>query len=105
MEPNPERDILNMKSPSLKPNLKSQNGQVIIEYVLMMVVMLGVSMLLQKYIGKGNFIQNFTVKPWARLDGMVQCGTWSECGIDVKKGGLHPNSRERVLSLDSANLQ
>lgn len=90
-----------MKHPS---RLKNQGGQVIVEYVLLMVVMLGIGMLVQKGLKDANLFQSFAFEPWQRLNGMAQCGTWSPCGVEVKKGGLHPNTKERVLSLDSSSL-
>lgn len=80
--------------------MKNQRGQIIIEYILMMVVMLTVSFMLQKWAKDKNFIQAFAFQPWGRLNGMIQCGTWSPCGVEEKKPGLHPNTKERILSLD-----
>jgi len=82
----------------------NQGGQVIIEYILMMVVVLTMSFLLQKWLRDTAFIQNFTIQPWGRLNGMIQCGAWSPCGVELKKKGLHPNAAERVLSLEPSNL-
>jgi hypothetical protein len=81
----------------MKPNSHNQKGQVIIEYILMMVVMLTASFALQKWLKESAFAQNFTVQPWARLNGMVQCGVWSPCGIGHGKPKLHSNGR--LLSL------
>lgn len=81
----------------MKSTLHNQKGQVIIEYILVMVVMLTVSFMLQKFLKESAFAQNFTVKPWARLNGMVQCGVWSPCGIEHGKPKLHANGR--LLSL------
>lgn len=83
--------------------LRNQGGQVIVEYILMMVVMLTISFMIQKWLTEKQFITNFTVKPWEKLDGMVQCGTWKKCGVESPTAGLHPNSAERVLSLEPTN--
>ena len=80
--------------------LHNQGGQIIVEYILMMVVVLTISFMLQQYLKKEKFIQNFTVQPWAILSGMVECGVWTKCGIDTP-ATVHPNARYRVLSRDT----
>jgi hypothetical protein len=84
--------------------VKNQKGQVIVEYILMMVVVFGVGLLFQKFFKDTKIAQKFTIEPWGRLNGMIQCGTWTPCGVDTKAPGLHPNTKERVLSLDPKTL-
>lgn len=81
-------------------NRNSQGGQVILEYILMMVVVLTMSFMMKNWLESKKFIQKFTLDPWARLNGMVQCGVWAPCGVESPAGGLHPNTRERILSYD-----
>ena len=89
----------------MKPSLlnSNQSGQAILEYILMLVVVLMLGMMVRNSLQKTKFIQNFVFQPWGRLNGMVQCGTWSPCGVDTPTPGLHPNTRERVLSYDPKN--
>lgn len=88
------------KRSSLKGN---QGGQVIIEYILMMVVVLTLSFMVQKFLKDSGYLRKMVFDPWGRLNGMVQCGVWNPCGVEVAKGGLHPNTGERVLSYDPSN--
>jgi hypothetical protein len=90
-----------MKKPS---GLKGQSGQVIVEYILTLVVVLSISFMLQKWLKDKNFVQNFAFHPWEKLNGMIQCGTWTKCGVETPTPGMHANSKERVLSLDTKNL-
>ncbi len=93
-----------MKRHSPFKTLKNQSGQIIIEYVLLMVVVLTGSFMVQKFLKDKKFIQNFTFEPWGKLNGMIQCGTWSKCGVESPTAGQHPNSKERVLSLKPGGL-
>lgn len=88
------------KTRSIRGN---QGGQVIVEYILMMVVVLTLSFMVQNFLKEKGFLKNLVFEPWARLNGMVQCGVWNPCGVEVAKGGLHPNAAERVLSYDPKN--
>ena len=92
-----------MKRKPFQPN-RNQQGQVIIEYILMMIVMLTLSFMIQNFLRESEFIKSFTFSPWGRLNGMIQCGTWNPCGVEVAAPGLHPNTAERVLSLDPKTL-
>lgn len=85
-------------------SLRNQRGQVIIEYILMMVVMLTLSFMIQKFLKSSEFIQKLSIQPWGRLDGMIQCGVWKPCGVETKAPGMHPNTKERVLSLDPKTI-
>lgn len=80
--------------------LKNQKGQVIIENVLLMVVMIGVFTLIIQSLTKSNFVTAFTDGPWEMMDGMIQCGTWAPCKVGKPITNGHPNTSGRVLSLD-----
>ncbi len=79
---------------------KSQAGQIIIENVLLIVVMISVFYSIINFLKKQEFASKFTEAPWAVLNGMIQCGTWTPCGVEKPVGKNHPNSGERILSMD-----
>lgn len=87
----------------MRKTRSSQSGQVVVEYILMMVVVLTLSFMVQKFLKDKGFVKSLVFEPWGRLNGMVQCGVWNPCGVEVAKGGLHPNGAERVLSYDPSN--
>lgn len=77
--------------------LFNSKGQMVVETVLLMVVLLFFMNMFIKFLKKQEVAKSFTSKPWSVLSGMVECGQWKECGAD--KGGVHPNSYTRMLSL------
>lgn len=83
-----------------KGSLRSQAGQAIIENILLMVVLIGVFSAFIRAVRGLEFATMFTEKPFAVLDGMIQCGVWRPCGMNNPRGDLHSNSASRVLSLD-----
>ncbi len=80
--------------------LKNHRGQLLVEAVLLSLIFIGLSYTVVTQLKKIEFLQKITVQPWARLQGMIECGVWDPCGIEVKKGGLHPSTTSRVLTLD-----
>lgn len=77
--------------------VKNQRGQILIEAVLLMVLLLGISTLIGRELRQREFFQTLVTGPWARLQGMVECGVWEPC---VGQPGMHPNSNSRNISLD-----
>jgi hypothetical protein len=76
----------------------SQRGQIIIEYILLLVIIVGLSSLVRNYLVQSRFLQTFTFQPWAKLDGMIQCGVWIQCGLSNPTAGMHPDSASRTIS-------
>jgi hypothetical protein len=77
--------------------LKNQRGQVLIEALLLMVLLLGISTLISRQLREREYFQSLVTGPWSRLQGMVECGVWEPC---TGQRGLHPNSNTRNISLD-----
>ena len=86
----------------IKSNLTgSASGQIILEYILLMVVVLGLSAILRDFLRDQNIAATFTFEPWGKLDGMIQCGVWTDrCGVGKRTPGFHPTAGERHLTLD-----
>ena len=94
----------------LKPNsLKNNRGQIAIESVLLMVVLLGAFMAVTNYAQKNNLLANLVQKPMQSLSIMVGFGVWKSAdattgcrapgsGAGVSIGKCHPNSIARSLS-------
>lgn len=80
--------------------IKNQAGQIIIENVLLIVVLMGVFFSIVDFLKRQQFATKFTEAPWAMLDGMIQCGVWSPCSVKKPVEKKHPNAGERILSLD-----
>ena len=78
-----------------KASLKNQGGQLVVEAVLLMSLLLFISYFVQTSLRETQFAQRLVAKPWEKLQGMIECGTWQACGA-----GLHPNARSRQLTYD-----
>lgn len=71
--------------------LRNQSGQAVVEFVLLFVISVSVTLLAVRFLEKN--VPDLIAKPWTTLSGMIECGTWSGC-----KPGHHPNTLDRVLS-------
>lgn len=67
-----------MKTTRKNKFLKNQSGQVAIEYILLMVVVLGAFLAARDALLSSNAIANFVQKPWQLVAGMIEVGVWGE---------------------------
>ena len=74
-------------------DLKNQEGQVVVESVLLLVVMVGVMMLVINGLKKMNYVENLAFTPWTKVQGMIECGVWQACGVALPNVALHPGNR------------
>lgn len=77
----------------------SQSGQVLVENILMMVVLVGITMLFIRGMKSSNFLNAMTRGPWTSLKMMAECGHW-----EGSKGCTHPNLNKRHLTSDPRKL-
>lgn len=86
--------------------LKNQQGQIALEAVLLMTVLVGVFMVMSNYLkGPPNMLQKLVSEPVAdRIGAMISFGTWNPNGCTAigkptqTLGKCHPNSIHRSLS-------
>lgn len=83
-------------------SLRSDRGQIVVEYMLLMVVTIALASLLMSTLRNIGALKALTSGPFVTLDGMIQCGVWRPCGVERKTKDGHPNTAARVLSLDPA---
>lgn len=82
----------------------NQSGQFLIEYVLLMIVVLGLFLFVTNTIREKKSLVKFTNSAVTKVQNMSQFGTWKDSckplkGGNVEKGGYcHPNSINRGLS-------
>ncbi|MBC7740838.1 MAG: hypothetical protein H7061_01480 [Bdellovibrionaceae bacterium] len=85
-------------------NLNNNRGQMAIEAVLLMTVLLGGFLFITKYAREKQLLQNLFDTPIKRIGTMAGYGTWKEECAAVGKpakqslGKCHPNSIHRSLS-------
>ena len=54
----------------------NQRGQFVIESVLLMVVMMGLFVTSMNTLREGKYLSNMVERPWAEVQGMLECGVW-----------------------------
>lgn len=81
--------------------IKNQSGQIVVENLLLLVLMVGITSLAFKTLRQQEVVRSLLGAPWGKLSGMIQCGTWSklENGQRSCAAGNHPMSRDRNISL------
>lgn len=78
---------------------QNQKGQIIVESVLIMVLVLAMLTLVSGKLKEMGYVKKLTVDPWARVSGMVECGAWDPCGIGAAAGSKKHHPNNRVVSL------
>ncbi|WP_413583124.1 hypothetical protein [Bdellovibrio sp. HCB288] len=82
----------------MKRSLVANNkGQLVIEAVLLMVVMVGIFVASMNALRGSNFLANMISGPWDRVAGMMESGVWKPAK-DARQ--MHPNQRSRGISVD-----
>lgn len=82
----------------------NQRGQFAIEAVLLMTVLLGVFMMVTKYVRDNKLISKLVAGPMQNVAAMTAYGTWKADGCTAPGkskqtiGKCHPNSISRSLS-------
>jgi hypothetical protein len=80
-----------------KSRLNSKSGQAVIESILIIVVLMGITLLVARLMKDNNIVADLVSGPWERLDGMIQNGVWLPA---ERSYGYHPNSYYRTISLE-----
>ncbi len=89
---------------------KNNKGQLAIESVLLMVVLVGAFLALTKYVKDQKLLAKLVKKPINSVAAMTAYGTWKDTGCSapgksaVTLGKCHPNSISRSLSSDDKPL-
>ena len=74
----------------------NKKGQVTFEMALLIVVMIGMTKLLQEAPFMKTIFEDFLIGPWQRVRVMMESGVWKPDQADGKL--LHPSQRERLYS-------
>lgn len=87
--------IQHQQQAAVRSRLNNQQGQLLVEAVLLMALAISVSLMVSNYLKQSEFAQKLVAKPWVTLSGMIECGVWTGCGP-----GKHPNAASRNLSFN-----
>ncbi|MEN0058451.1 MAG: hypothetical protein AAGB31_06420 [Bdellovibrio sp.] len=80
-----------------KSPLKNQQGQFVIETVLLMIVTIGFFIWGTNQLREGQFLAKLIGGPWEKVSGMIESGVWASPN-DARK--LHPNQLDRSITID-----
>lgn len=83
-------------------SLRNQSGQMFIETILVMMVLLGAIYFVGKEFRSNNFVAGLVSGPWKNLAGMIQNGVWGSPTVTMK---MHPNRFERVVSPEGVDAK
>jgi hypothetical protein len=84
------------------PTLTNQRGQLIMEAVLIIVVLFGITFLVGRYFRSEEVLRQLVTGPWQNLAGMLQNGVWAPAG---EGGRVHPNAHGRHLVIEGERVQ
>lgn len=79
------------------PSLKNQSGQLIIEGVLIIVVLMAVTFAAGKYFKDKEVVKSVITGPFENLAGLLQNGVW---GAPGKTASSHPNGHFRHIVIE-----
>ena len=89
-----------MKSLKLPPGpanlLESQKGQQVVEAILIIAVLMGVTFAVSRYFRDAEVLKQIIQGPSAALAGMLQNGVWQPY---AKSALVHPNSHGRHIGI------
>lgn len=81
---------------------RSQGGQMIVEAVLIITVLLGVTMLTVKYFKDNELIKGLIHGPWLSMAGMLQNGVWGPPDVTNRS---HPTGHFRHIIVEGENVK
>lgn len=86
-----------MGSETMRNPLSNNNGQVIIENVLLMTILIGGIIFLSNSLRESQTVAKLVSGPWTKISGMLECGVWEAPSKACTK---HPNQTDRSVSYD-----
>lgn len=76
------------------PSLVKQSGQMIVEAVLIIVMLMAFTMMVANYFKKNELLKQLISGPWQNLAGMLQNGVWAPPAVGAV---IHPNAHTRHI--------
>jgi hypothetical protein len=86
----------------MKPNVGSQAGQLIVEAVLIIVLLMAVTFATAKFFKSQELFKQLITGPWQSLAGLIQNGSW---GTPAATAIQHPNSHGRHIVITGEPAQ
>lgn len=79
-----------------KSKVKNQKGQVLVEAVLLLTLVVGMWSVFSKFAKQKKWFDSLVNGPWQTMSGMIETGVWLPPQQSKPK---HPNNFNRVISL------
>lgn len=86
----------------MKPAVGNEKGQLIVEAVLIIVMLMGLTMLAANYFKNNELLKQMISGPWQNLAGMLQNGVWASRSSGAV---IHPNSFGRNVVITGENAR
>jgi hypothetical protein len=86
----------------MKAPVRGQGGQLIVEAVLIIVVMMAVTFAVGNYFKSQEVFKSLITKPWQSLAGLLQNGVW---GAPAVTNVSHPNGHGRHIVITGEPAQ
>ena len=77
----------------------NENGQFVIEGILLMIVFLAIILAFIAFINKNNLLSDLVQKPWQGLSGMLENGEWQP---PAQGQALHPSQHGRHVTIEGS---
>jgi hypothetical protein len=76
--------------------VRNAKGQMVVEAVLIMVVLLGIQLMVARYFKGNEVLKQLITGPWAAMAGMLQNGVW----LPRERGAIsHPSGHTRHITI------
>lgn len=75
--------------------LRNQRGQMVIEGLLLMIVIVSIFLVLMRNLQESNLIPGLVTGPWDKIAGMTESGNWNPQSEAQRK---HPNNFDRFFT-------
>lgn len=69
---------------------KSQSGQLAVEMVMIIVLLLSLSIYASRYVRDRNLMGKLVSGPWKQISGMIETGNW-QAPVNAMDEGMHPH--------------
>lgn len=87
---------------SIRPQIFNQNGQMIVEYILLTVITVGISIIVSNSFKENELLGKLISSPWKNLAGMIQNGSWGDPKTTMIN---HPNHHNNSATLMGDRVQ
>jgi hypothetical protein len=74
---------------AIKHHSRHQTGQVAVESILLIFVLLSLTLFVMREMKKIDYISSLVQRPWSTLAGMIESGIWAKGGV-VSARQQHP---------------